>query len=95
MESQEPETPYLPDFSQQLIECCRAATLDMIKEMALHDELVVTADRNGKPIWVKAREILDKNPDLTKQNVDYVPVDVNIDEILNNKNNSVRYYEPE
>ena len=53
--------------------------------MALHDELVVTADHNGKPIWVKAREILEKNPTLELENVDYTPIDVDIDDILNKK----------
>lgn len=85
MQAQEPEVSYGTDFSQRLVDCCRNATLDMIKEMALHDELVVTADRDGNPIWVKAREILEKNPDLTLEHVDYVPVDVDIDEILKKK----------
>lgn len=85
MEAQEPEVHYGDDFDKKLIECCREATLDMIKEMALHDELVVTADHDGNPIWVKAREILEKNPTLELENVDYTPIEVDIDEILNTK----------
>ena len=50
----------------------------MIKEMTLHDELVVMTDRDGNPIWLKAREVLEKNPGLKLRNVEYTPVVVDI-----------------
>lgn len=86
MHTQEPTIPYLDDFSKRLMDCCREAELNMIKELALHDELVVESDRDGNPIWVKAREILEKNPDLTLEDVDYTPIDVDRKEILKGKN---------
>lgn len=85
MDAREPEIHYGDKVDNLLIKCCREATLDMIKEMALHDELVVTADLDGAPIWVKAREILQKNPTRELENINYTPIDVNIDEILNSK----------
>jgi len=78
MEAKEPEVIYGDDFDKMLVKCCREATLDMIKEMAIHNELVVTAGHDGKPIWVKASEILEKNPELTLRNVEYTPVDIKI-----------------
>ena len=54
----------------------------MITECALHDELVVMIDNNERPIWVRAREVLEKNPGLKLSNVEYTPVEVDIDEYL-------------
>ena len=85
MMAKEPTIPYDSDFSKRLMDCCREAKLNMIKELALHDELVVESDRDGNPIWVKAREILEKNPDLTLEDVDYTPIEVDRNEILKGK----------
>lgn len=78
MEAKEPEVIYGDDFDKMLVKCCREAALDMIKELAIHDELVVAAGHDGNPIWVKANEILEKNPELALRNVEYTPIDIKI-----------------
>lgn len=75
--------PYLTERNKRFIECCNQAVLDMITEEALHDGVVVMEDRQGNPIWVKAREILEKNPGLKLKDVEYTPVEVDIQEIIN------------
>ena len=70
--------PYLTEQDKRFIECCNQAVLDMITEEALHDGVVVMEDRQGNPIWVKAREILEKNPGLKLKDVEYTPVEVDI-----------------
>ena len=57
----------------------------MIIEEALHDGVVVMENRQGEPIWVKAREVLEKNPGLKLKDVEYTPIDVDIQEIINSK----------
>ena len=74
---------YLSEDQRRFIECCNKAVLDMITECALHDDVVVMEDRQGNPIWVKAREILEKNPGLKLKNVEYTPVEVDIQQIIN------------
>lgn len=76
---------YLSEQNRLMIECCNQAVLDMIKEMAMHDELVVMTDREGNPIWVKAREVLEKNPGLKLRNVEYTPVEVDVKRIVDAK----------
>ena len=79
--------PYLTDHNIRFIECCNQAVLDMITEEALHDGVVVMEDRLGNPIWVKAREVLEKNPGLKLKDVEYTPIDVDIQDIINSKAN--------
>ena len=52
---------YLAEQKKRFIECCNQAVLDMITEEALHDGVVVMEDMQGNPIWVKAREVLEKS----------------------------------
>lgn len=73
---------YLNDFDHKFIDECNEAVLEMIKECALHDELVVMTNNAGSPIWVRAREVLEKNPGLKNRNVEYTPVEVDIKEII-------------
>lgn len=77
------EVNYYSEFDRRFIECCNQAVLDMITEEALHDGVVVMEDRQGNPIWVKAREVLEKNPGLKLKNVEYTPIEVDIQKILN------------
>ena len=77
--------PYLTEQNKRFIECCNQAVLDMITEEALHDGIVVMEDRHGNPIWVKAREVLEKNPGLKLKNVEYTPIEVDIQEIIHSK----------
>ena len=79
------EVIYISDFDKRFIDCCNQAVLDMITEEALHDGVVVMADRQGNPIWVKAREVLEKNPGLKLKDVEYTPVEVDIQEIINSQ----------
>lgn len=79
--------PYLTEQNKRFIECCNQAVLDMIIEEALHDGVVVMENRQGEPIWVKAREVLEKNPGLKLKEVDYTPIEVDIQEIINSKAN--------
>lgn len=79
----EDEVAYSSEQSRLMIECCNQAVLEMIQEMALHDELVVMTDLDGKPIWVKAREVLEKNPGLKSRNVEYTPIEVDVKQIVN------------
>ena len=79
------EVTYISDFEKRFIECCNQAVLDMIIEEALHDGVVVMEDSQGNPIWVKAREILEKNPDLKLKDAEYTPVEVDIQEIIGSK----------
>lgn len=79
--------PYLTEKNKRFIECCNQAVLDMITEEALHDGVVVMENRNGEPIWVKAREVLEKNPGLKLKDVEYTPIEVDIQEIINSKAN--------
>ena len=81
----ENESTYFNEFDRRFIECCNQAVLDMIIEEALHDGIVVMEDRHGNPIWVKAREILEKNPGLKLKDVEYTPVDVDIQDIINSR----------
>ncbi len=76
---------YLSERNKRFIECCNQAVLDMITEEALHDGIVVMEDRHGNPIWVKAREVLEKNPGLKLKGVEYTPIEVDIQEIINSK----------
>ena len=78
-------TPYLSEQNKQFIECCNQAVLDMITEEALHDGIVVMEDPQGNPIWVKAREVLEKNPGLKLKDVEYTPIEVDIQEIINSR----------
>ena len=78
-------TPYLTEQNKRFIECCNQAVLDMITEEALHDGIVVMENRQGEPIWVRAREVLEKNPGLKLKNVEYTPIEVDIQEIINSK----------
>ena len=75
--------PYLSEQKKRFIECCNQAVLDMITEEALHDGVVVMEDQQGIPIWVKAREVLEKNPVLKLKEVEYTPIEVDIQEIIN------------
>lgn len=79
----EEDIAYMSKQNRLIIECCNQAVLDMIQEMALHDELVVMADLHGKPVWVKAREVLEKNPGLKSRNVEYTPIEVDVKQIVN------------
>jgi len=74
----EDEVDYLSEHGRLMIQSCNQAVLEMIQEMALHDELVVMTDLHGNPIWVKAREVLEKNPGLMLKDVDYTPVEVHV-----------------
>jgi len=85
----EDEVDYLSEQSRMMIECCNQAVLEMIQEMALHDDLVVMTDRHGKPVWVKAREVLEKNPGLKLKDMEYTPVDVDIKQIVSTRTNLV------
>ena len=76
---------YMSKLDLSMIECCNQAVLDMIREMALHDELVVLTDHEGNPIWVRAREVIEKNPDLKLENVDYTPIDVDVRQIIQSR----------
>lgn len=78
-------TPYLTEEQKRFIECCNQAVLDMITEEALHDGIVVMENRQGEPIWVKAREVLEKNPGLKLKDVEYTPIEVDIQEIINSR----------
>ena len=78
-------TPYLTEEQKRFIECCNQAVLDMITEEALHDGVVVMENPKGEPIWVKAREILEKNPGLKLKDVEYTPIEVDIQEIINSR----------
>ena len=77
--------PYLTEHNKRFIECCNQAVLDMIIEEALHDGVIVMEDRQGNPIWVKAREVLEKNPGLKLKDVEYTPIEVDIQEIINSR----------
>ena len=77
--------PYLTEQNKRFIECCNQAVLDMITEEALHDGIVVMEDQQGNPIWVKAREVLEKNPGLKLKDVEYTPIEVDIQEIINSR----------
>ena len=77
--------PYLTEHNRRFIECCNQAILDMITEEAIHDGVVVMEDRQGNPIWVKAREVLEKNPGLKLKDVEYTPIEVDIQEIINSR----------
>lgn len=77
--------PYLSEQNKQFIECCNQAVLDMITEEALHDGVVVMENGQGEPIWVKAREVLEKNPGLKFKDVEYTPIEVDIQEIINSR----------
>ena len=79
----ESENTYYSELDKRFIECCNQAVLDMITEEALHDGVVVMENSQGNPIWVKAREVLEKNPGLKLKDVEYTPVNVNIQEIIN------------
>ena len=81
----EPQEVYLTDLERRFIAACKQAVLDMITECALHDELVVMTDRNDNPIWVRAREVLEKNPGLKKRGVEYTPVEVDIKKIISDR----------
>ena len=81
----ENDVAYSEHWSQRVLESCNQAVLDMITEDALHDELVVMSDLQGNPIWVRAREVLEKNPGLKLKDVEYTPVEVDIQEIINSK----------
>lgn len=72
------EVIYNSEFDRQFIECCNQAVLDMITEEALHDGVVVMEDLQGNPIWVRAREVLEKNPGLKLKDVEYTPVEADI-----------------
>lgn len=85
MNMMENNVPYLTEHNRRFIECCNQAVLDMITEEALHDGIVVMEDRHGNPIWVKAREILEKNPGLKLKDVEYTPIEVDIQEIINSR----------
>lgn len=58
----------------------------MITEDALHDGVVAMENRQGEPIWVKAREVLEKDPGLKLKDVEYTPIEVDIQEIINSRN---------
>ena len=58
----------------------------MITEDALHDGVVVMENRQGEPIWVKAHEVLEKDPGLKLKDVEYTPIEVDIQEIINSRN---------
>lgn len=77
-----PVALYCSAEERRFLDCCNRAVLKMITECALHDELVVMIDNNERPIWVRAREVLEKNPGLKLNNVEYTPVEVDIDEYL-------------
>ncbi len=77
--------PYLSERNKRFIECCNQAVLDMITEEALHDGVVVMEDLQGNPIWVRAREVLEKNPGLKLKDVEYTPIEVDIQEIINSR----------
>lgn len=83
----EDNVEYMNDFNRRFIECCNKAVLDMIKEEALYDRCVVMTDRQGNPIWVKAREILEKNPGLKLKNIEYTPVEVDLQQVINSRTN--------
>ncbi len=79
----ESDITYNNQLDRNFIECCNQAVLDMIIEEALHDGVVVMEDRQGNPIWVKAREVLEKNPGLKLKEVEYTPIEVNMQDIIN------------
>lgn len=81
----ENDAPYVSELNRRLLECCNQAVLEMIREMALHDELVVMIDREGMSYWCRAREVLEKNPDLKLPNVQYTPVEVDIKQIIESR----------
>ena len=81
----EPKQPYLSERQKRMIEACNKALLDMITECALHDDLVVLTDRDDNPIWVRAREVLEKNPGLKRTDVEYTPVEVDIKKIISER----------
>lgn len=78
----EDDVDYMSEQSRKMIECCNQAVLEMIQEMALHDELVVMTDLRGNPVWVKTREVLEKNPGLKLKDMEYTPIDVDIKQII-------------
>lgn len=74
------EEKYLTDEQRRFIECCNKAVLDMVTEMALHDDLVVWEDREGNPIWVRARDLLEKNPGLqSNEYIELTPIPIDLD----------------
>ena len=79
----ESDVTYYNHWTQRVLECCNQAVLDMITEEALHDGLVVMSDLQGNPIWVRAREVLEKNPGLKIKQVEYTPVEVDAPDIIN------------
>ena len=79
----ESDVTYYNHWTQRVLECCNQAVLDMITEEALHDGLVVMSDLQGNPIWVRAREVLEKNPGLKIKQVEYTPVEVDALDIIN------------
>ena len=81
----EPKQPYLTERQKRMIAACNQAVLDMITECALHDDLVVLTDRDDNPIWVRAREVLEKNPGLKRTDVEYTPVEVDIKKIISER----------
>lgn len=76
MTVKEPKVPYLSAYSKEILDCCKQATINMLKELALHDDVVVMSDADGNPIWVKAQEVLNKNPTLDLEDGDYTPIDI-------------------
>lgn len=78
----ENDVKYSNSLIQRILECCNQAVLDMITEEALHDGVVVMEDPQGNPIWVKAREVLEKNPGLKLKNAEYTPIEVDIQQII-------------
>lgn len=71
--AQEEQVAYSSSFVHQFEECCRLAVLEMIKEAALHDRLVLMPAPDGSAIKVRAKEVLQKNPDFKLRNVIYTP----------------------
>ena len=80
------DSTYQNNWIQRVLECSNQAVLDMITEEALHDGLVVMSDLQGNPIWVRAREVLEKNPGLKIKQVEYTPVEVDAPDIINKHN---------
>ncbi len=78
----EEQTTYSASQLERFLAACNKAVLDMITECALHDELVVMIDKKDRPIWVRAREVLEKNPGLKRRDVEYTPIEVDLKEIV-------------
>lgn len=83
----EDDEDYMSEQSRKMIECCNQAVLEMIQDMALHDELVVMTDLRCNPVRVKAREVHEKNPGLKLRDMEYTPIDVDIKQIINKRTN--------